>query len=203
MKHIKKLMGLLVLTTAMVCSGCGSIGNQKLTPVEASGEQIVGTGISVDLPKGWSEREGMLTQSGFTITKGTSTITVLKEDVPGLSEQDIDTTLANLQAVFESTTDGVNLLDSEAKTLEVGDAVTFRLEATVTQDLVDENINSGLLTEEATKNAKSLIGKTNNEVLMCICIGDTLVTIDGVTYTGDAEGIEEVVTFIANSITLS
>jgi len=36
-----------------------------------------------------------------------------------------------------------------------------------------------------------------------ICIGDTLVTVDGITYTEDAASIEEVATFIADSVTLS
>ena len=198
MRSIKKLMGLLVITISIVCSGCGNVANQKLTPVEASDKQVSTTGLSVEIPKGWSEQEGIMEDSSLVMAKGDSTIRVFKEDAPGLVDQDIDTIFANVKTIYEATTSGVKLVGSEIKTLEVGDAVVFKLETTVTKELIDENINSGIYTEEATKNAETLIGKTNHQIII-----HTLVTVDGITYTEDAAGIEEVATFIANSVTLS
>ena len=205
MKSIKKLMSLLVVTTCIVCSGCGSIANQSLTPVEASGEQISSTGISADLPKGWVEVEGTVMQDGFYMTKGMSSVTVLKMDVPGLSSQSLDDSQANLEESLKANeASGTKVVTSEQKVLNNGDsAIFFTLEGKITQELIDQNISSGLYSEEATKDAEKMIGKTSHETAVCICSGDTLILIEAITFNDDATGIEEVATFVANSIVLS
>lgn len=203
MKNLKKLIGVLTIATGIICTGCGSSAGQALTPVEDSGKQITTTsGIKASIPKGWKEVKDATAQEGFVISKGLSSVTVVKMDQPGLS----DLSLEDLQESFKQTLEatGATISTNEKRTYDnVGDGIFFALQNKITQEMVDQTISSGVYSEEATKNTKALVGKTNQESAVYLSNGDSMIIIDGVTYTDDAAGIEEVVTFVANSMTLS
>lgn len=202
MKNIKKLISLLAVTASIACAGCGSGASQSLTPVEDSGKQVSTAGITASIPKGWTEVENATAQEGFVLSKGLSSITVIKMEQPGLSEVTLDDLQANFETTLAAT--GAKISTNEQRTYDnVGDGIFFALESTITQEMIDQTVNSGVYNEEATKNTKALIGKTNHEAAVYLVSGDAMIIVDGVTYNDDAAGIEEVITFITNSMTLS
>lgn len=205
MKKLKKLMRVVVVSMGIICSGCSSTINESLTPVEDSGEKAIGNGISVQLPKGWKAVENALAaeQSGIVITKDFSTVTVIINEVAGLSQYSLD----DARTIFEEQLKGhesigAKIVTSVQEILKIGDAIFFQLENTVTQEMINQNVSSGVYSEDIEKGFETLIGKTIHEAAYYIINGDTVIVIDAVTYNDDAEGIKEVATYIGNNIIL-
>lgn len=202
MKNLKKLVGVLTIATGIICTGCGSSASQKLTPVEDSGKQITTESITASIPKGWKEVKNATEQEGFVISKGLTSVTVVKMDQEGLDSFSLDDLQKSFQQTLEAT--GATIVTNEKRTYDnVGDGIFFSLQNKITQEMIDKTIDSGVYSKDTTKNTKALIGKTNQEAAVYVAKGDSMVIIDGVTYNDDAAGIEEVVTFVANSMKLS
>lgn len=206
MKSLKKSLGLLVLSICIVCLGWGRSMNEKLTPVEDGGKRVMGEGISIKLPKRWKVVEEAIAKgrSGMIITKGFSTVTVVAGEVPGLSTYSLE----EAGVVFEEQLKaqeaiGARIISSSQETLEIGEAICFELESTVTQEMVDQNISSGIYSEEVMEDTKAFLDETIYEVAYYIIDGNHMIVVDAVTYNNDIAGIKEVATFIANSIELS
>lgn len=205
MKSLKKRLGLLVGLICIVCSGCDNNTKQSLAPVEDSGEKAIGTGVSVSLPKGWRIVDNAMAagKRGIVITKDLSTVTVIVGEVPGLSTYSLD----EAQAIFEEKLKekeavGAKVVSSSQETLETAEAIFFELENTVTQEMINQNINSGIYSEDAAKGARVLIDKMIYEGAYYIIDGDNMIVIDAVTYNNDVTGIKNVATFISNSVQL-
>lgn len=205
MKSLKKSLGLLVLSICVVCLGCGRSMNEKLTPVEDSGRRVLGEGISIKLPKRWRIVEEAIAKgrSGIIITKGLSTVTVVSGEVPGLSTYSLEEAgIVFKEQLKAQEAIGAKVISSSQETLEIGEAICFELENTVTQEMIDQNINSGLYLEEVLEDTKAFIDETIYEVAYYIIDGNHMIVVDAVTYNNDIAGIKEVATFIANSIQL-
>lgn len=198
MKNLKKLVGLLVMTVGLTCVGCG---NTSLTPVEDSGKKVSIESMSAALPKGWKIDEDALGENnGFVITKSNlSAVTVT------VAAEEVDSATADFESaklLFEETMKalGMTINKSENKTFDLGEGIIISGSAEVTQEFIDNSVALKVTTESDAKDLEKIIGKQKNEVIVYVIVDNTLVAIDGVTYVGDAAAMEEVVTFIINSL---
>ena len=159
--------------------------------------------MSAELPKGWKVAGNQVGDfDGFVINKGfknSVSVIVMEGVVPSDNAEEMkDQFKANLEAT------GMTISKAEVQQYDsLGEGIILVGKGEVTQELVDSNVASGVVSESDAKKMKSLIGKDKTEVLVYFLLEDKIVGVDGLTFSDDAAGMEEVVNFIANSTTLS
>ena len=223
MKQLKKLMAICVIATTVFCAGCSGDTSSKAstdakTGVAAKGEKkVVEAGdtlesdsFSVVVPKGWQNVGIEMMEGAISIAKGNDkSMNVAMMEAPA---EFANITAEEYKAIVETNVEvqkdlGITLNKTEVQTKPYGDIVYAEVSVKVTQELIDQSLSTGMLTQEAIDVIGGTEAYMKNMSMEQICAysiqdGKILMVTAQVVGGGSLDSIKDEVNFVIDHITL-